>query len=184
VLTCDLGAMSSKHALAMVVCMAVWLCPALGAGQGTAADEDNPFAQGRVALSLTAGTSFVGPDTYLLLGAGINYYVVDGLALGFGGLFWLLDDPFIGTLTPDITYVFHFVQTVRPYVGSFVRHYFVGDGIGDFNSIGARAGINILPPESRFYFGIGAVYEHLFDCDEDLFECDDVYPEMFFAISF
>jgi hypothetical protein len=70
----------------------------------------------------------------------------------------------------------HFVPTVKPYVGTFVRRYFIGDDIGDFNSFGALAGLYFMP-NPRFYVGLGAVYEHLLDCNERLFECDDVYPE-------
>jgi hypothetical protein len=146
-----------------------------GSSQRPAADA-GPFSRGRVSLSVNAGTSFVGRSTYLTLGVGGGYYLVNGLELSLGFAAWLFQDPFAATLTPQLKYVMHFVPTVKPYVGTFFRRYFIGDDIDDFNSLGALAGLYFVP-NPRFYVGLGAVYEHLLDCNEQLFECDDVYPE-------
>lgn len=144
----------------------------------------SPFTQGRIGLSLWAGTTFTGHNNYLKLGASVGVYLIDGLRLGFGGQLWLFDDPFVATLTPELTYTFHFVEVVKPYVGTFYSHYFVSDDVEDFDSLGARAGIYVVPHATYMYFGGGIVYERLLDCDTDVVQCDDVYPEVLFAFVF
>lgn len=149
--------------------------------------DAGPFSKGRILVSLLLGGAFGGDRNYLILGAGAGYYVVDGLEVGLDGTIWLLDEPLIGTLTPQAKYVFHFVPVLKPYVGTFYRHYFVGDDFGDLDSVGARAGANIVMGGGgsyTSYIGLGAIYEHMLDCNEAVLDCDSVYPEFSFGFSF
>ena len=148
------------------------------------AHDAGPFGKGRSSLSLLIGSSFSGDATYLILGAEYGYFLVDGLEIGAGATFYLFDSPFMLTLSPFVTYVLHMVKTVKPYIGAFYRHYIVTEGWEDLDSIGGRAGVYIAPGQARWYFGVGAVYEHLFDCNDDYFSCDDVYPEIVIALAF
>ena len=59
------------------------------------------------------------------------------MRLGVGTNCWLFDSPFVATLAPELTYTFHFVNVVKPYVGAFYSHYVVSDDVEDFNSVGA-----------------------------------------------
>jgi hypothetical protein len=147
--------------------------------------DAGPFSRGSVRLSLLIGTGSSVTDTYLILGAGLGYYLIDGLEVGLDYEMWILADPVLHRLSPETRYVLHFVPTLKPYVGVFYRHTFVGDGIDDFDHVGGRLGAYIMPSASRMYVGAGAVYEHLLDCDDtSWYDCDAVYPEITIGISF
>ena len=141
------------------------------------------FAKGRLALSILAGSSFSGDRTYLILGADLGYFVIDGLEFGAGATFYLFDEPFQLTLSPHVKYVLHMIKTVKPYVGAFYRHYIIAEGIEDQDGLGARLGAYIAPGRAPWYFGIGVAYEHLLGCDSEYWSCDDWYPELTFSIA-
>lgn len=145
--------------------------------------DQRPFLQGSPSLTLTLGSAWVGSNDYFILGAGLGYYVIDGLEVGVDGAIWLFDSPTIGTLTPQIKYVVHQIPLIKPYIGTFYRHYFVGDDFEDLDSVGARVGIYIVSNQGA-YFGAGGLYEHMLDCNENVLECDDWYPELIVGISF
>ena len=151
-------------------------------------DEPNtctgPFCQGSLGLSIGVGSASGLDGNYLVLGAGVSYFIINGLALGLDGDVWLLEEPHIYTLTPQVEYVLYFVPVVQPYVGAFYRHYFLADGFDDLNSVGARAGV-YLGAGSGSYLGLGALYEKFVGCDSSVFsDCDSLYPELSIAISF
>lgn len=143
-----------------------------------------PFAQGRLRLSVLLGGGTNFQDNYLILGAGVGYFPIDGLEASLGGTAWLLGDPFIGTVTPGLTYVFYQVPKIHPYLGAFYRHYFITGDFDDFDAYGGRGGVNLLMGDNG-YVGGGVVYERLFDCQRDVWrDCDQWYPELTFAIVF
>ncbi|HKP62311.1 MAG TPA: hypothetical protein VJV78_36510 [Polyangiales bacterium] len=157
---------------------------AASASLGAPEEDTSPFGRGRSSLSLLVGSSWGGDRTYLILGAEYGYFLIKGLEVGAGATFYLFDSPFMLTLSPFVTYVFDFIKTVKPYVGVFYRHYIVTEGFDDRDSLGARVGAYIAPDRARWYFGVGVAYEHLLDCNEDVWECDDWYPELVVAIAF
>lgn len=144
-----------------------------------------PFAQGRLRISVVFGGGTNFRDNYLILGAGVGYFLLDGLEASLGGTAWVLGDPFIGTVTPGLTYVFYQVPKIHPYLGAFYRHYFITGDFDDFDTYGGRAGVNLLLGNEGFIGG-GVVYERLFDCqDDEIWEdCDQWYPELTFAFVF
>lgn len=142
-----------------------------------------PFRQGAVAVTLTLASGFREDNSYLILGVGLGYYILNGLELGLDGSVWVFDSPTIGMVTPQAKYVFGFVPVIKPYVGAFYRQYIVGSGIDDFDSAGGRAGIYLVPGSSAS-IGIGVVYEHLIDCKDRILPCDAWYPEGTIAVSF
>jgi len=144
--------------------------------------EYDPFVRNRVRGSISAGFSASGSETYAQLGVGIGYYVVDGLELGVNTDLWFIGDPTIVNVSPGLTYVFHMVRTVKPYVGTFYRHAFVF-GAKDLDSIGGRAGLYIVG--GRVFVGAGLVYEHWLNCSNARFiDCDEVYPEASIGFTF
>jgi hypothetical protein len=113
---------------------------------------------------------------------GYGYYLVNGLELGVDAQFWLSGDPSITKISPQIRYVFTQPKTVKPYLGAFYRRTFI-DGFEDLDSIGYRAGLNIMG-QGNFYFGAGVVYEQYQDCNESIVSnCSDTYPEILFSFS-
>lgn len=156
----------------------------LGETRGVPADLAGPFSQGRGAIHLWLGTTWYGPRSYLMLGAGFGVHVVNGLELSIDGEAWLFNDPFAATITPGLTYTFYMVPAFTPYFGTFFRHYVIGDNIDDFNSVGFRIGLYLAPYRSRVRFGIGGTYEHTLDCDDRVWSCDSFYPELNFSVWF
>ncbi len=142
----------------------------------------DPFRQGAQTVSVIAGAGSAFNDDYIILGVGYGYYVLKGLELGIDAQFWLSGDPSINKLSPQIKYVFTQPKTVKPYVGAFYRRTYT-DGLDDLDSIGYRAGLNIMG-QGNFYFGVGAVYEEYRDCSETIFsDCSSTYPEILFSFS-
>lgn len=141
-----------------------------------------PFRSGAFRVGLGIGGGGYGDQTYLILGGGLGYFPVNGLELHFDTDFWLIGDPFIATPTPGVRYIMWFIPKVHPYVGGFFRHYVVGSGYQDADSVGARGGVYLMTGRSS-YFGLGIVYEHMLQ-DHLFVETDFWYPEISFAFSF
>lgn len=137
---------------------------------------------GNTRLTVLLGTGSTGTDQYMILGAGIGRYVVDGLEFGVDYEAWLFGDPTLHRLSPELRYVLHFVPKLQPYVGVFYRHTFIND-YDDLDSVGARAGVIFAP--GRLVLGAGAVYERQLSCEDgQLLDCDDVYPEVTVGVVF
>jgi hypothetical protein len=143
------------------------------------------YAQGRIRIGGTVGfsTTSGGGSTrnWLILGLGAGVFVLDGVEVHADSTAWL-GNPIAVTLTPGVRYVFHMVPVIKPYVGTFYRHYFLGDGHVDSDSMGARAGANLMLGKSS-YIAVGAIYEHFFDTNLFL-DADQVYPEILLALAF
>lgn len=152
------------------------------AGAQRVEDDAGPFSAGSLRLSVGAGGQFGGGQSYFILGAGAGYYLVDGLELSLDSEFWIGGDPFVTKLSPGVRYVLHFIPTVKPYVGAFYRHWFVGGGFDDQDSLGVRGGLFLV--SGRLYFGVGVAYETLLGCEDDgAFECGAIYPELSLALT-
>ena len=138
----------------------------------------NPFARGSKRLSLLLGTGSNVANEYLVLGAGLGYYFIDGAEIGLDYEVWFLGTPVMHRVSPELRYVFEMVPTVKPYVGAFYRHSFV-NGLDDLDSIGGRLGAYFSPPHGRVYIGGGIAYDHVLACDSSGFiECDIIHPEI------
>ena len=141
------------------------------------------FGKGRTHAVVTAGTGYAFDESYLVLGAGITYYVVDGLGVGLFFESWSGADPGMTKITPSVQYVFHQMQALKPYVGAFYRRTDI-DGLPDLDSVGARAGV-YLRAGRNVYFGLGVVYESYLDCEKAIYrECDSTYGELSFTLAF
>jgi len=147
-----------------------------------AEDGAGPFAEGSLRLSIVLGSVSAGNDRGILGGVGVGYYVIDGLEVGLGVDHTFGLDPSITQVTPESRYVLWFVPVLKPYVGAFFRHAFIGDGFNDVESIGARAGAFWVSGGGS-YFGGGVVYETVVsECAGD--DCTQVYPELALSLSF
>jgi hypothetical protein len=149
----------------------------------TAAEVGAAFSQGRTHIVVTAGNGYAFDESYFVLGAGVSYYLIDGLNVGLAFESWSGADPGMYKVTPSVQYVFFQVPKLNPYVGAFYRRTFI-DGLEDLNSVGARAGV-YLNAGHNTYVGIGGVYESYLDCNKTTYRsCDDTYPEISFTIAF
>ncbi len=141
------------------------------------------FSQGRVHGIVTAGSGSAFDETYLILGAGVSYFLLNGLSVGVNLETWRGANPTLTKLTPSVQYVFYQVRTIKPYVGAFYRRTYI-NGASDLDSYGARAGA-YLQLGRNAYLGLGGVYEKYSDCRESTYRsCDSTYPEASLTFAF
>ena len=142
-----------------------------------------PFGKGTRRASFTAGWGRSFGDDYLLLGLGMGYFFKNNMALNLSLEKWLGSDPEVTKLTPELQVVVPRPRGPRPYLAGFWRKAWIADA-DDLTSIGGRAGIyNKIAGRSAG--GIGVVYEHYLDCDDNIYNsCSQVYPEAVFGVSF
>jgi len=141
------------------------------------------FGKGRLHGIVTAGYGSAFGEDYAIFGAGVSYYLIDGLAIGGAFETWRGGDPTISKLTLSTQYVFYQVPKIKPYIGAFYRRTFI-TGLDDLDSYGGKAGA-YLQLGRNAYVGLAAVYEAYADCTESRYRsCSDTYPEVTFTFAF
>ncbi len=144
-----------------------------------------PFDRGRFAASIGAGTQTNFDTQYFWAGAGVGYFLLDGLEVGLSGLHEFGSGPSISIVSPSLRYVAQPLVgawPVVPYVGTFYDHWFIGSGNPDVDAIGARAGFLYVTSAGAgsAVLGLGIAVEHqLGACGTT---CNSVYPDI--TISF
>ena len=171
--------MKKTLAAAVAAAACAFALPAMAQSVGVA----GAFSKGKTHVVATAGTGYAFDESYLVLGIGASYYLIDGLNAGLALEFWTGSDPELMKITPSVQYVFYQVQTVKPYVGAFFRRTKI-DGLDDLDSAGARAGVYIQAGRN-VYLGLGGVYESYLDCNETTYrKCDSTYAEISLTFAF
>lgn len=149
----------------------------------SATDVAGVFRRGRVHLAVFGGNGYAFDDSYLVLGLGASYYLIDGLNIGVTAESWTGGNPGVTKITPSVQYVFYQVPRVSPYIGAFYRRTYI-ENRPDLNSAGGRAGVYVVAGRNA-YVGAGAVYESYLDCDKAIYrDCTDTYPEISFTVAF
>jgi hypothetical protein len=82
--------------------------------------------------------------------------------------------PSLWTVRPGVTWYMP-VPVIRPYVGTYYTHWFVGGGLQDQNGIGGRAGLSL-----GHVISLGVTYDHALDCNHD---CDIWSPQISAGLS-
>lgn len=143
--------------------------------------EHDPLAAGRIRLSLGVGSGEAFASDYVIVGLHGGYFVVSGLEVGLDADMWLGGSPLIGKVSPQIRYALPLDEQVRPYVGAFYSHWFIGNESEDLDAVGGRAGIFWLTRSALVITG-GMAFEHrLSGCSDN---CDSVYPELALSLAF
>jgi len=122
-------------------------------------------------------------NDYTVVGAHVNYYMVDNLSVGAGVTAWLGDKPSITSFTLPVTYYMPLESSIRPYAGLFASYTLVSGGNYDnYSSFGGRAGLVLdVSPNSYTYAGWVQVKHN---GDNNLIDSSEGYPEFGFGISF
>lgn len=174
--------MRSKTTLIFPLIVLVAFLLLCAAPPADAADRD-PFANGSVRLSVLVGNGYAFDESYLIIGVGFGYYLMNGLELGLDIESWQSGSPGITKISPSVRYVVPTDGAIRPYIGAFYRRTII-DNYSDLDSVGGRAGIYFMSGRGS-YFGAGVVYEQYVSCDEAVYKsCSATYPEILFAIAF
>lgn len=143
---------------------------------------ETPFDRGKFSLGVYGGSQSMLGERYFGLGAAVGYFVLDGVELGLGSQFLFGDGPNIGRLTPSLRYVAQPLvarSPVVPYVGVFYNHWFIGDGVADVDTAGARGGLIYV--SGKLLLGLGVAYERI--VSECVTDCSSVYPDFTIALS-
>ena len=145
------------------------------------APSAGPFAQHQVRVAIQGGTAGAFGERYFILGAGAAYYVLDGLEVGVDVESWF-GSPNITKLSPQVRYILHFVPGIKPYIGTFYRHFFIS-GFEDIDSVGGRAGVYYIAGRQAF-IGFGVIHEVFLSCPASSNVCSNTYPEITLSFTF
>ena len=147
------------------------------------ANASEYFKKGSFSLNIGAGSNSLGNSDYIILRVNAGMFILDGLQVKAGLSQWIGDNPAITTVTPGIEYCFHFVPTIKPYVGTFYRRWLIWDNNKDLNALGGRAGFYYKTEGSRLIIAFGMVHEEIIDeCTGS--SCSNTYPEILASFSF
>jgi len=164
----------------------VFLAPLQASASPLYEDDARPsvFDQGRShgSILIGSGSNTLG-EYHLIVGAGYGYYVWDGLDLRLDADMTLGREPFVARTTPGIQYVLHFIPGIHPYVGGFYRHWFIGSGEDDMDSIGTRVG-GIFVQGASTYIQVGLVWEKIVKNCRPGDPCSFTIPEIMISLAF
>ena len=109
------------------------------------------FSIGSKNVGLTVGSDNSLGNNYTVIGANVNYFVVDNLSLGASYQMFLGGTPDIQQLNVPVTYYLPLENTTyRPYLGAFYNHTFIDEPYDDANIYGGRAGVSLQTSPSSF----------------------------------
>ena len=145
------------------------------------------FSAGNMGLGLTVGSGSVsytvrGTESYFIAGVSVDYFIIDGLALGLGYRGWFGGSPTIHQVSVPLTYYMPTGKKFRPYLGAFYRYTDYSDtAYESYNSGGVRVGAAMMFRGG--YAGFGWVQEYYLDAEYQG-ESISGYPEMVVGFSF
>jgi len=139
------------------------------------------FSVGHKNFGFTLGSSSSFGNTYTVVGATVNYFILDNISVGteYKGFFG--SDPKIQQLTVPVTYHLPLEHTTyKPYLGAFYNHTFINEPFSDYNIYGGRAGLSMQTSPNSFV-SFGWVQEFSNDGDDVK---SQGYPEVSGGFSF
>jgi len=129
---------------------------------------------GRVYSWASVGTTFAYGQTYGSANVGVGYLLRQGIAPNVEVGYAFGNNPTLWSLRPGVTWYMP-VPVVRPYVGTYYTHWFVGSGLPDQDGIGGRAGFSLGRVVT-----FGVTYDHMFGCN---LNCDAWTPQISAGLS-
>jgi len=115
----------------------------------------------RLRVWVNAGTTWAYGNSYFNLGAGAGYEVIAGLAPVLDLSWSIGPSPMVFGLKPGLDWFVPLPGRVRPYVGAYYAHWFVGGGFPDQDAWGARGGLSFAQAGPAT-FSLGVAYEKVF----------------------
>ena len=143
--------------------------------------SEGVFSAGNKNIGLTVGADNSFGTTHTVLGANVNYFIVDNLSIGASYQAFLGGDPSINQVTVPVTYHVPLEGTTyRPYLGAFYNQTFIDDPYKDYNIYGGRVGLSLQTSLNSF-MSFGWVQE--FSTSSDNVKKQG-YPEVSAGFSF
>ena len=113
--------------------------------------EGGVFSVGSKNVGFTVGTDNSFGNNYTVLGANVNYFIIDNLSLGASYQAYLGGNPDINQVTVPVTYHLPLENTTyRPYLGAFYNRTFMEKPYNDYNIYGGRAGLSMQTSQNSF----------------------------------
>ncbi len=113
--------------------------------------EGGVFSVGSKNVGFTLGTDNSFGNNYTVLGATVNYFIVDNLSLGASYQAFLGGTPDINQVTVPVTYHLPLENTTyRPYLGAFYNRTFMEKPYNDYDIYGGRAGLSVQTSQNSF----------------------------------
>lgn len=138
------------------------------------APQEPAQRKGRLYSWASIGTTFAYGQTYGSANAGVGYLMLHGIAPNVEVGYAFGNTPTLWSLRPGVTWYMP-VPVVRPYVGTYYTHWFVGSGFPDQDGIGGRAGFSLGRVVT-----FGVTYDHMFGCNQN---CDAWTPQISAGLS-
>ena len=141
-----------------------------------------PFDKSSSIATIALGSGQFFREDYIILGAGIGYYIADGLEAGVDVDVWMGGDPSIYEVTPKVTYVYDNDSKFKPYLGVFYNRTLI-EGLDDSDAMGYRAGV-YMSAGRNMHVGLGVVNTELQDCTDSIFvDCSESRTEVSLTFS-
>lgn len=142
--------------------------------------SSNAFSENKVSVGVLLGSSSIGTQNYTVVGASLNYFVIDDLSVGVGYESWFNANPSIQKLTLESTYYIPVDEAIRPYLGGLYRRVLIS-GLSDVNAYGYRIGVAFI--KDNILVSVGMVQEK-YDTQWNLSDDTQSYGEIVFGIGF
>ena len=139
------------------------------------------FSVGTKNVGVTVGSDSSFGNNYTVIGANVNYFIIDSLSLGASYKAFLGGNPDINQVTVPVTYYLPLENTTyRPYLGAFYNRTFIEKPYKDYNIYGGRAGLSLQTSQNSFMsFGWVQEFSNTADDSENR-----GYPEFSGGFSF
>ena len=134
--------------------------PAAGS-PATAAAEPPEASIRRIRVWANLGATWTYGASYVNIGAGVGYVVYAGLLPTFDVSWSFGASPTILMLKPGLDWFLPLPGRIRPYVGAYYAHWFVGNGYADQDAWGVRGGFSFAQVGPAVLL-LGIAYERVF----------------------
>lgn len=131
-------------------------------------------------VGIKLSSASIGSESYTIVGASINYFVVDNLSIGAGYEYWFSGSPSVSKLSLDSTYYIPLSEQFKPYAGLLYSRYFL-ENIDDVDAYGYRAGIAYINSPMLLSAGIR---QEKYTSDDVYFSDDDPTAELVIGFAF
>ncbi len=159
---------STSRSLALAALLVASAGSAL-AQSSTAQPSGQEWWRGQLYTWGSVGTTFAYGETYGSANVGLGWLMRHGIAPNVELGYAFGNTPTIWSLRPGVSWYLP-VAKVRPYVGAYYTHWFVGSGLPDQNGVGGRAGFSL-----GRVLALGVTYDHALGCSKD---CDSWAPQI------